>query len=194
MGFTTWIPPDQVQVMSRHNEMLAQVAALPYRVIGGRVEVLLITSRGKQRWIFPKGWTEKGTKPHAMAAREAFEEAGVRGRIEKQPYGFYHYTKRRTDKRLAKCRVAVYLLEVEEELADWPEQAERERRWVASFQAPLYIRRVSLTPMLLHLCFAGKSADARSASRTYSSMGHSLQLLNSVIGNIKRSNKASEKI
>jgi 8-oxo-dGTP pyrophosphatase MutT (NUDIX family) len=177
--------PGCINVMSKRQGALAQVAALPYRIVGGRVQVLLITSRGKQQWIIPKGWAEKGVKPHAMAAQEAFEEAGVRGRIGKQPYGSYHYTKRLKDKRSVKCLVAVYLLEVEEELEEWPERDERQRRWVSSFQAPLYIRRLSLTTMLLHLGFAGPIGIPSSASKKYGPVKRSALILRSIIGDIK---------
>ncbi len=43
-----------------------------------RIEVLHITIRG--RLVIPKGWAERGVAPHELAAREAFEEAGVLGR------------------------------------------------------------------------------------------------------------------
>ena len=171
--------------MSKRQRALAQVAALPYRMVDDRVEVLLVTSRKKQQWIVPKGWSEKGVKPHAMAAQEAFEEAGVRGRIGTQPFGSYHYTKRLKDKRPVKCLVAVYLLEVEEELEEWPVRDERQRRWVSSFQAPLYIRRISLTTMLLHLGFAGPNGAPASASKKFGPVRRGALILKSIIGDIK---------
>jgi 8-oxo-dGTP pyrophosphatase MutT (NUDIX family) len=117
--------------MSKQQASRAQLAALPYRQVEGRLEVLLVTSRETRRWIIPKGWAEKGTKPHDMAAREAFEEAGVRGKVRKCPHGSYRYEKRLTAKRSVECEVTVFLLEVEQELADWPEKGERERRWLS---------------------------------------------------------------
>ena len=50
---------------------LNQVGALPFRVVDGRVEVLLVTSRETRRWLIPKGWPMKGKKPHKAAAQEA---------------------------------------------------------------------------------------------------------------------------
>jgi 8-oxo-dGTP pyrophosphatase MutT (NUDIX family) len=75
------------------NEPHRQYAALPYRITD-EVEVLLISSRETRRWILPKGWPMKGRKPHAAAAQEALEEAGVVGKIGKDPVGIYHYIKR----------------------------------------------------------------------------------------------------
>ncbi len=70
-----------------------QYAALPYRVRDG-LELLLITSRETGRWVIPKGWPMKGKTAHAAAAREALEEAGLKGKIGKQSLGDYSYGKR----------------------------------------------------------------------------------------------------
>ena len=65
------------------------------RWCGGRPEVLLLTSRETKRWIIPKGWPIRGLKPREVAARDAYEEAGLRGTISgKHPIGAYHYEKR----------------------------------------------------------------------------------------------------
>jgi 8-oxo-dGTP pyrophosphatase MutT (NUDIX family) len=65
-----------------------QYGALPYRLDdGGSIKVLLVTSRETKRWIIPKGWPIKGLKPSKAAAREAYEEAGVRGRIAGRAFG-----------------------------------------------------------------------------------------------------------
>src|SRR5215217_8319560 len=72
-----------------------QVAALPLRQDeAGRVRVLLVTSRDTGRWVLPKGWPMKGRKPHRAAEREAFEEAGLVGRVRKRALGSYAYEKR----------------------------------------------------------------------------------------------------
>lgn len=130
---------------------LRQCAALPFRVVGGRTEVLLVTSRETRRWIIPKGWIEKDSKPDRMAAREAFEEAGVTGTVLKPPYGSYRYSKRLTSTKSVACEVVVYLLRVEEVLDDWPEKGERERAWMAPGAAALAISEGGLIEMLLRL-------------------------------------------
>ena len=55
--------------------------------------ILLVTTRQTKRWIVPKGWPIKGLKPAKSAAREAFEEAGVRGRVGARAIG--HFTSAR---------------------------------------------------------------------------------------------------
>jgi 8-oxo-dGTP pyrophosphatase MutT (NUDIX family) len=69
-----------------------QYAAIPIRLNEASViEVLLLTSRGTGRWVIPKGWPMRNLAPGAAAAREAYEEAGVRGRIRpRAPVGSYH--------------------------------------------------------------------------------------------------------
>jgi 8-oxo-dGTP pyrophosphatase MutT (NUDIX family) len=105
-----------------------QVAALPFRVVDGGIEVLLVTSRETKRWLIPKGWPMKGRKPHKAAAREAEEEAGVKGRIEGKALGHYTYWKRRVV-HFDLCRVDVYPLEVSKQLKSWKEKGQREARW-----------------------------------------------------------------
>lgn len=67
------------------------VAAICYRVLAnGKVEFLLVRTRAG-RWTFPKGGMDGDRDAAAAAAREAYEEAGVLGRIEPQPFtGYLH--------------------------------------------------------------------------------------------------------
>jgi 8-oxo-dGTP pyrophosphatase MutT (NUDIX family) len=107
-----------------------QVAALPLRRTNGVTEVLLVTSRDTGRWIIPKGWLPRGLKAHKAAAREAREEAGVRGRIKQKPVGRFRYLKReRTTDRL--IDVTVFILSVRKECKRWPEAHQRRRAWFA---------------------------------------------------------------
>jgi len=65
-----------------------EVAAVCYRVGGRGIEFLLVQTRGG-RWIFPKGGVERGLTTRQSAALEAFEEAGVHGRIEAAAFARY---------------------------------------------------------------------------------------------------------
>lgn len=65
-----------------------QVAAVCFRIRRGRIEFLLVRTRGG-RWIFPKGSAEPGLSHAQAAALEAFEEAGVHGRIEEASFARY---------------------------------------------------------------------------------------------------------
>jgi 8-oxo-dGTP pyrophosphatase MutT (NUDIX family) len=78
------------------------VAAVCYRVRShGVLEFLLVQTRGG-RWIFPKGGVEPGLTQAQSAALEAFEEAGVHGRIEEMPFARYYVT--RGDRKSGKAK------------------------------------------------------------------------------------------
>jgi predicted phosphate transport protein (TIGR00153 family) len=113
--------------------VIRQIAALPYRTEGPAVDapvrILLITSRGTGRWVIPKGNISGGMAPHAAAAKEAEEEAGVCGPVCPTPVGSFRYRKRRGNGASLMVDVDVFPLAVTEERHTWKEQKERERRW-----------------------------------------------------------------
>jgi 8-oxo-dGTP pyrophosphatase MutT (NUDIX family) len=124
-----------------------QVAALPVRHNpDGTLSVLLVTSRRTRRWVLPKGWPWPDREDHMAAAEEAREEAGVVGSVLAERIGSYTYRKSHPAGPIPIC-VSVYLLEVREELASWPEGGQRERAW---FTMPEAIARVT-EPELRHL-------------------------------------------
>jgi len=130
-------------------EPRSQFAALPWRrTPEGDVEVLLITSRETHRWVIPKGWPIKGMKAWKSAAREAFEEAGVQGKIVKRPSGAYAYDKRLKNGRLQHVRVAVFSLAVETEAAAFPEFGQREKVWLPRAEAARRVDEPELMVLL----------------------------------------------
>lgn len=128
-----------------------QYAALPFTTRDGQPLVMLITSRETRRWIIPKGWPEKRTAPHALAAREAYEEAGLVGRVGERPFATFWYEKRLKSGRTTTCVVETYLFEVERELDEWPEKGQRERRWMTPAEAAGLVTESGLTEILLSL-------------------------------------------
>jgi 8-oxo-dGTP pyrophosphatase MutT (NUDIX family) len=126
-----------------------QVAALPYRFDRhGRLEVLLITSRETRRWIVPKGWPMPDRKPHRAAEREAYEEAGLKGRICKVAAGTYEYGKRLGSGMKVPCEVTVFPLHVTEHRSRWPEQGQRELCWFTPQEAADRVQEDSLRRLL----------------------------------------------
>lgn len=118
-----------MQAVLRAEKARLQVGALPLRFSAdGTAEILLVTTRTTKRWTIPKGWPIKGLKAHEAAAREAQEEAGVRGKVRKKSIGKYLYWKRIADDDVL-CRVKVFQLIVEQRLEDWPERDERRQQW-----------------------------------------------------------------
>ncbi|MGC9953563.1 MAG: NUDIX hydrolase [Rhizomicrobium sp.] len=136
-----------------------QYAALPYRVSGGTVEILLITSLRTRRWIVPKGWPKEGHEPPACAALEALEEAGVSGETEKIAIGHYRYFKQNKNGVSVLCKVDIFALRVTHERKAWAEKNERERRWCTVAEAAAAVDEPQLR--LLILRFGAQMAAAR---------------------------------
>lgn len=109
-----------------------QVAAVCYRVRNGDIEFLLIQTRGSGRWTFPKGSAEPGLTHAQAAALEAFEEAGVHGRIEEASFAHYRRTPSDGEKHASRSDksetvVRAYLCEVFRLSA--PQESNRNRTW-----------------------------------------------------------------
>lgn len=141
-----------------------QVAALPYRPGPLVPEVMLITSRETGRWIIPKGWPHHRRPARAVAAREAYEEAGLRGKVGKQPIGAYCYEKRLSAGRSVTCHVTVFLLEVKRQLDDWPEKRDRRRDWLSPGQAALRVEEPELSDLIAGVANRLQRSKRRPAS------------------------------
>lgn len=76
-----------------------------------------------------------GLKDYNAAKREAFEEAGVEGRISCKSIGAFDYLKRLKDGAMLPARVVVYQLSVKNVLRNWPEKNQRKRKWFSALRA-----------------------------------------------------------
>lgn len=120
-----------------------QSAIIPYRVVEEEVQVLLITTRSKGKWIIPKGGIEKHLDSHESAEQEALEEAGVVGRVSPVSIGCYRHGDSDKDPI-----VEVFLMRVERELDSWEEDDERTRRWVTLEEAYQHVAEDGLKSIL----------------------------------------------
>ena len=101
-----------------------QSAIIPYRLEEGKLEILLITSIRKKKWIIPKGFIEFNLSAFESAKKEAFEEAGVIGTNETIELGSF------TIKKYGgRTNIVVYSMEVEKFKDDYPEKNLRKRKW-----------------------------------------------------------------
>lgn len=128
--------------------MLAQVAALPYRMTAGALEILLITSRDSGRWLIPKGWEMKNHSGPQAASVEAFEEAGLRGVIAKTPVGAYTYAKTLRDGATALCRVQVYPMAVRRQAKKFKEKGQRRMQWMSPAEASGHVAEPELAELI----------------------------------------------
>ncbi len=97
---------------------------IPYRISNGSIELLLITSIKKQKWIFPKGFIEFNLSAFESAKKEAYEEAGVIGENETVELGSFELKKKNSS-----SYVKIFSMEVTKELKDYPEKNLRKRKW-----------------------------------------------------------------
>lgn len=123
-----------------------QSGVIPFRKTGGRIELLLITSRKKKSWIFPKGIIENKLSPQQSAAKEALEEAGVKGKVFKKKIGKYYL-----EKWDGICEVKVYLMEVEKIFNSWQEDKIRNRKWVSIDAAKNWLGNKQLQKIVKNL-------------------------------------------
>ncbi len=101
--------------------MLRQIAALPLQFApDGSLEIYLVTSRGSGRWIIPKGNPIRGLTPEEVAVREAFEEAGLVGRIVAGCVGSFDF-----ERSGEICVVDVYPMQVDRQLRRFDERRQR---------------------------------------------------------------------
>lgn len=115
--------------------LVEQSAVIPYRIQNGQIEVMVITSSTGKRWVIPKGLIEPDMTPQDSAAKEAWEEAGLLGKVFPDLLGTYEYHKSGYT-----CQVEVFLLQVQTVLENWPEASCRKRQWVS---IPKAIKRVN---------------------------------------------------
>jgi phosphohistidine phosphatase len=122
-----------------------QSGVIPYRKKQGKIEVMLITSRNKGRWIFPKGVIEANLNPRESAAKEAFEEAGVQGDVHRKLLGIYRHRKWGD-----MCTVEIYAMKVRKVHRKWDE-TDREREWLSLKDALNRLRRDDLRRVMERL-------------------------------------------
>jgi len=115
-----------------------QVAAVCYRMRRGEIEFLLVRTNSGH-WTFPKGSAEPGLTHAQAAALEAFEEAGVHGRMEEA--SFTHYVRRKrtgnSAARSAKTKkdiaIQAHLCEVLR--LETPQEPNRDPTWFSAQKA-----------------------------------------------------------
>ena len=90
----------------------------------------------------------KGRKPFEAAAREAYEEAGLRGAVGKRPIGLYLYQKRLRNLDTVLCQVKVFPLEVRKQLKHFPEARQRELRWFTPSDAAEAVSEPGLAALI----------------------------------------------
>lgn len=137
------------KALKRDKDLRTQYGALCYRMMRGKVQVLLITSRTRRRWIIPKGWPMNDRSPAEAASLEAWEEAGVSGKVSGDVVGYFTYTKYGDGGAPdLPCVVCVFPLKVKSLAKEFPERHERRRKWFSPKQASKKVAEPDLRQLL----------------------------------------------
>jgi 8-oxo-dGTP pyrophosphatase MutT (NUDIX family) len=107
-----------------------QAAAIPIRRRGTDLQVCLIRKRLVGSWGIPKGTVDSGQTHASTALNEAWEEAGLRGRLVGDALGTYKY-----EKFGRPLTVMLFVMEVLEHHNNWIEAGLRERKWASLEEA-----------------------------------------------------------
>ncbi len=111
-----------------------QSGVIPYRQNKGILEILLVTSIKKKKWIIPKGYVEFNLSPFESAKKEAFEEAGIIGSNETFELGTIELKK-----GSGITHMKIFSMEVIKMLDDYPEKELRKRDWFNTEDASLKV-------------------------------------------------------
>jgi 8-oxo-dGTP pyrophosphatase MutT (NUDIX family) len=130
------------------SDVRTQFAALCYRVKQGKPQVLLITSRQSGRWIIPKGWPMDGKTPGESALSEAWEEAGVKGKLMGRSLGLYSYHKDLGTSQEIPCVAMIYPVKVKSLANKYPEKDQRKRKWFSPKKAATKVAEPELAHIL----------------------------------------------
>jgi len=93
-------------------------------------KVVVITARGSKRWIIPKGSIDWELSAQESAAKEALEEAGIKGEVLPDEIGTYTY-----EKLGGSYKVRLYHMEVTKLKNQWDEKHFRKRKLLTPKQA-----------------------------------------------------------
>jgi 8-oxo-dGTP pyrophosphatase MutT (NUDIX family) len=74
-------------------DVFPQAGAIPYRITGDTIEVLLISTSSGKHLTIPKGLIDPGFSATDTALNESYEEAGIKGRLLTPVIGRYSFEK-----------------------------------------------------------------------------------------------------
>lgn len=145
------------QILHFVRPAFVQTAALCLRDGPDGPQVLLVKTLTRNHWIIPKGWPMNKKSLAEAAAIEAWEEAGVKGRISADPIGAFTYTKIKKSGLPVQCRPQVFRLDVEDMHDRYPESKKRVRQWFTLPDAVTAVQNPELKTLLSRLILAERS-------------------------------------
>jgi len=123
-----------------------QSGVIPYKKKNGQIEVLLVTSIRRRKWIIPKGFIEYHLSAFQSAKKEAFEEAGIKGGNGTRILGSY-----KVKKSGSELLTKIYSMKVTRIFKDYPEKNLRKRKWFTVAEAAKKVEIDDLAKMIRKL-------------------------------------------
>jgi ADP-ribose pyrophosphatase YjhB (NUDIX family) len=105
-----------------------KIGVIPFDISGERIAIMFVTSQKRGRWILPKGNLKANESHQQGCKREAFEEAGIKGKILKN-LPLTHMISNSKNGEIYEVAVTYYPMLVSKQYDEWPEQEKRERHW-----------------------------------------------------------------
>ena len=121
--------------LSKKTDTRLQSGCIPYRYNNGIIEVLLVQSTRAGNWTIPSGGLEPNHTAEQNAMKEAYEEAGVSGKLT-HVLGTYSFKKKGKEQV-----VMIYAMRVTTTHAKFPEQKSRGQTWMPLKQAVKEVNR-----------------------------------------------------
>ena len=103
------------------NPPITALGAIPFAKINGQLQLVVVSTKAGNRWIFPKGCPETGKAPEETALSEAVEEAGVEGILVGPSIPAWFWRDRQC------YRIEYWPMEVHSIRTKWQEDGERKR-------------------------------------------------------------------
>lgn len=125
-------------------DLFIQAGAIPCRINGETIEVLLISTSSGKHLTIPKGLIDPGFSAVETVHNEAMEEAGIQGDLLMPAIGTYSFAKWG-----GICQVDVYVMMVGRLLDQWPEASMRRRMWVGYRKAAQQVKHYDLGQLIM---------------------------------------------
>lgn len=135
-----------------------EIAAFAYKIKNKRVFIVLVTNRKGNRWILPKGQPEFRMSDKKVALLEAYEEAGIRGKLSKK---LKRENIRLITRRKGDVKMKVYPIELKKLLGDWPESRFRKRVLISADKAIHKVRKRALRACIKNMAKKALQAEKK---------------------------------
>ena len=112
-----------------------RIGVIPFDIRNNDIAVLFVTSQTRGRWILPKGKPSPEENHIDTCKREAFQEAGVSGKVI-EDFPITAVITKQTVDGIKEIPVTYYPMLVSEQVTNWPEKNKRQRHWALLRDAP----------------------------------------------------------